>query len=216
MQTLTEQLIDLGLADDVITSDQLKRLYPESDQTRYGLVNRALKHGEIEQVKRGNYILTKKFRFAAPHPFALAQSYCVGSYVSFETALAFHGWIPERVFVTASVTPRRKKLEFDSVHLGQFTFHPLATQKGRHLELVERVVISKQTMLIAKPIRALSDLVCLRKEPWQGMEWLTEGMRIDEEELQLVTTSDLSILKQTYKHKRVLHFLNELKQALEL
>ena len=216
MQTLTEQLIDLGFADRVITSGMLECLYRESDQARYGLVNRALKNGEIQQVKRGNYILTKKFRFAPPHPFALAQSYCAGSYVSFETALGFHGWIPERVFVTACVTPRRKKLEFDSEHFGQFTFHPLATQKGRHLELVEREVISKQTMLIAKPIRALLDLVCFRKEPWQGMGWLTEGMRIDEEELQLVTSSDLDTLRQTYKHKRVLHFLDELQEALEL
>ena len=213
MQTLTEQLVNLGLSDDVITSGQLQRLYPKSDQARYGLVNRALKHGELEQVKRGAYILTKKFRFAPPHPFALAQTYCAGSYVSFETALAFHDWIPERVFVTASVTPRRKKLLFNNE---QFTFNPIATNKGRHLELVERVVISKQTMLIAKPIRALLDLVCFRKEPWQGVGWLTEGMRIDEEELQLVTSSELDTLKQTYKHKRVLHFLDELQRALEL
>jgi predicted transcriptional regulator of viral defense system len=216
MQTLTEQLIDIGLADEVITSEQLQRLYPERDKARYGLVNRALKHGELELVKRGTYILTKKFRFSPPHPFALAQSYCVGSYVSFETALAFHDWIPERVFVTACVTPRRKKLEFNSDQFGQFTFHSLATQKGRHLELVERIVISKQAMLVAKPIRALLDLVCIRKEPWQGLGWLTEGMRIDEDELQQVTTAELEILKKTYKHKRVLDFIDSLQQALQL
>ena len=216
MQTLTEQLIDIGLANQVITSDLLARFYPESDQARYGLVNRSLKHGELEQVKRGKYVLTKKFRFAPPHPFALAQTYCAGSYVSFETALAFHGWIPERVVTTACVTPKRKKRTFNSDHFGQFTFHPLATSQGRYLELVDRVVIDKQTMLIAKPIRALMDLVCLRKEAWQGIEWMTEGLPIEEEVLQQVTSSQLAILKQTYKNARVLAFLDELQKALQL
>jgi hypothetical protein len=71
-------------------------------------------------------------------------------------------------------------------------------------------------MLIAKPSRALMDLVCLRKTQWQGLEWLTEGMRIEEEDLETVTEEDIEILKLIYKQKRVQVFVKSLAGALEL
>jgi predicted transcriptional regulator of viral defense system len=40
------------------------------------------------------------------------------SYISFETALAYHGWIPERVFVTASVVPGRKSRRYENEKMG--------------------------------------------------------------------------------------------------
>ena len=89
---------------------------------RYALVNRALKDGSLVRLKRGTYLLGKSYRSDAIHPFAVAQALIPGSYVSFETALAHHGWIPEAVYATASVTPGRKTLEFDTPVMGRFTF----------------------------------------------------------------------------------------------
>jgi hypothetical protein len=135
-------------------------------------------------------------------------------YVSFETALAYHGWIPEAVRVTASVTPRRKSLSVDHPRFGAFTFSPLATQRGHFLELIERRQIAQQAMLLAEPIRALLDLVCLRKMKWQGMNWLLKGLRVDGELLRGTTPQQLGTLATVYKQERVKHFLRSMQQEL--
>ena len=216
MQTLTEQLIEDGLSDRVLTNTQLDRLIPGSSQRRHNLVNRAMKAGELIRLRRGLYMLPDKYRSQPSHPYVLAQRLAPGSYVSLETALAFHHWIPESVYSTASVVPGRKAKEFNYESLGRFTFHPLAIQAGYFLELVERVNLGEQPVLMARPVRALLDLVCLRKMEWQGLAWLVQGMRIDEDVLNQVTGAELRTLKQVYKHKRVKRFIAQLEIALGL
>lgn len=214
MQTLTRQIIDLGLSNRVLTDNQLARLLEGSQQRRYNLVNRALKAGELLRLRRGCYLLAPMWRDYPSHPFALAQAFVPGSYVSFETALSHHGWIPEAVYTTASVTPGRKSLVYEHPVFGSFSFHPLAIQAGYFLELVDREKIEEQTMLVAKPIRALMDLVCLRKVEWRGVGWLVEGLRIDAEHLHNVTSADIRTLDLVYKQKRVKSFLRSLAKEL--
>ena len=214
MQSLTERLIELELANRVLSDKQLARVVGGSPQRRYGLVNRAMKAGELLRLNRGSYLLAERFRDYPSHPFALAQAFVPGSYVSFETALAHHGWIPEAVYTTASVTPGRKSLDYEHPVFGSFSFHPLAIQAGYFLELVARVQITQQSLLVAEPFRALMDLVCLRKLEWQGMEWLTEGMRVDYEHLQNITSADIRTLERVYKQKRVKAFLASLARGL--
>jgi len=214
MQTLAQKLIDQGLENRVLNEKQLARILDGSQQRRYGLVNRALKAGELHRLSRGRYLLADRFRDYPGHPFALAQAFVPGSYVSFETALAHHGWIPEAVHTTSCVTLGRKTLIFDSGKFGQFTFHPIAVYTDRLLELVQRIQITHQTMLVADPLRALMDLVCLRKTQWQGLGWLIEGLRIDEEHLKLIRHSDISKLMLVYKQKRVNSFLKSLAKEL--
>lgn len=216
MNKLTIEITNAGYADRLLTDRQLARIVGGSPQRRYGLVNRALKANELIRLQRGLYMLAGRYRSHTCHPFHLAQNLVAGSYASFETALAFHGWIPEAVYVTASVVPGRKSRDYEHEQVGKFTFHPLSMHKGYYLELVERVQINKQTMLVAKPIRALMDLVCLRKMEWQGIDWIEKGLRIDQEYLESVTGAELKVLKRVYKHKKVQTFLNELELALEL
>lgn len=214
MQTLTKQLIDLKLFNRVLTDSLLARIIKGSKQRRYHLVNRAMKADELLRLRRGSYLLAEPFRDQPIHPFSLAQAFVPGSYVSFETALALHGWIPEAVYTTASVTPGRKSLEYEHAVFGHFSFHPLATQPGYFLELVERQQSKEQTMLVAKPVRALMDLICLKKAEWQGMDWLQESLRIDDEYLRQVTGADIRTLKLVYKHNRVIRFLDSLAREL--
>jgi len=214
MQTLTEKIIDLGLTNRVLTDTQLARLLEGSRQRRYNLVNRALKAGELLRLRRGCYLLAPKWRAHPAHPFALAQAIVPGSYVSFETALSHHGWIPEAVYTTASVTPGRKSLAYEHPTFGTFSYHPLAIQPGYFLELVERKKISEQAMLVAEPIRALLDLVCLRKAEWRGMGWLIDDLRIDAGYLRHVTSADIRTLGLVYKQARVKTFLKSLAREL--
>jgi predicted transcriptional regulator of viral defense system len=214
MQTLIREIIDNGLKNKVLSNTQLARLLEGSPQRRHNLVNRALKAGELVRLRRGSYVLDRQFRDYPGHPFALAQAFVQGSYVSFETALAHHGWIPEAVYAVASVTPGRKSAGYEHSQFGSFTFHPLAIQPGRFLEQVERRQMSHQTALIAKPARALMDLVCLRKVEWRGVNWLVEGLRIDHELLRSITSADIRTLIEVYKQKRVRDFLDSLAKEL--
>ena len=215
MKSLTEKIIESNQNNRVFSEAQLRRMLGGSNARRYGLVNRALKAGELHRVKRALYVLDNKYRDYPLHPFALSQMLEPGSYVSLETALAHHGWIPEAVYTTASILSGRKSKICNHEKLGSFTFHPLAIDKGYFLELVLREQVSQQAMLIAKPVRALMDLVCLRKREWQGMDWLTEGMRIDYEYLRTIKSADIRALKLVYKQKSVKNFLDKLSRELE-
>ncbi|MFH2124036.1 MAG: type IV toxin-antitoxin system AbiEi family antitoxin domain-containing protein [Pseudomonadota bacterium] len=216
MQTITEKLMYTELADRIITASQLDRLLGGSEQRRYGQVNRALKAGELLRLKRGLYVLPDQFRKVPLHPFAVAQALVPGSYVSFESALSFHGWIPEGVFTTTSVAPGRKTKTYEAAAGRLFTFHPLAVDKSCFLELVAREQVDAQTILLANPLRALMDLVCFRKVSWNGIEWLTEGLRIDPDFLASIKREDVRALAPVYLHKRVNVFLSSLKEELQL
>lgn len=215
MQTLTTEIVTRGFANRVLTDALFARLLDGSDQRRYHLASRATKAGELHRLKRGLYVLDNRLRRHPAHPYALAQALLPGSYVSFETALAHHGWIPEFVHVVASINPGTKSLSYANDLSGRLTFEPLATAPGHFLDLVERVQMDCQTMLIASPARALLDLVCQRKVEWQGMGWLTDGLRVDAELLNTITMTQLGTLALVYTQKRVRRFLHALTKELE-
>ena len=211
MQTITETIIEQGIADRFIKTFQLNHLLEGNPARRYGLVNRAIKRAEVIRIQRGLYMLADRFRSQPCHPFALAQALSPGSYISFETALAYHCWIPERVFTSASVIFGRKSRQYENETLGTYSFHPLAIQPGYFLELVNRYQINGQVMLIAEPCRAFMDIICQRKISWQGIGWLTEGLRIDPDMLNRITNNETNILELVYIHKRVKSFLTSLR-----
>ncbi len=214
MSTLATQVAESSLADRIFNEGQLGELLGGSDARRYALVHRAVKDGSLIRLKRATYILGKGNRSEAVHPFAVAQALLPGSYISFETALAYHGWIPEAVFTTASVSPGRKTITHDTPSFGQFSFHPLALRDYQFLTSVDREKFGKLTAFIAQPLRALMDLVALRKQHWSGLDWLTMGMRIDEDQLRSLKSKDFSALRSVYKHKAANEFLHSLEDAI--
>lgn len=216
MNTLISQVKSAGYADRVLSDQQIGRILGGSDDRRYGQVKRALQSGGLVRIKRGLYVLAERYREHPLHPFALAQVLVVGSYVSMETALAFHGWIPEAVYTTVSVTPGRKSQVIDHPNFGRFEFNPLALHKSGFLAGVQRHVISDQAMLVASPLRALMDLVAFRKQGWEGIAWLDNGMRISKAHLLHIRSKDFSALKGVYKHKVVNTFLSQLEQDVRI
>lgn len=214
MSSLADQIIAAGLADHIFSERQLGSLLGGSDARRYGLVNRALNDGSLLRLKRGTYALGRRHRGNTLHPFAVAQGLVPGSFVSFESALAHHGWIPEAVFMTSSVSPGRKTIRLETPDFGSFAFHPLAIAHYHFMVGVDRAPMGKLTAFIAQPLRALMDLVALRKEHWNGIEWLTDSMRIEEELLFALPQNEFDKLASVYKHKAVNAFLAALESAV--
>jgi len=216
MTPLATQIIDRGLKDRVLTERQLARLIRGSANSRYGLVNRALKAGDLLRVKRGLYVLANKLRGVPVHPFALAQQIMPGSYVTGETALSFHGWIPEAVRSVLSVTASGKSVTYEHETLGSFEFRRMTVRPGYFLEAVSREVLQGQVALVAEPMRALMDLVYLRKLHWQGLGFLLEGLRIDGESLWKTTYAEIVPMLGVYKGKREREFIEALMRELGL
>ena len=174
-----------------------------SAQRRYHLVNRALAAGEVVRLKRGCYVLHPSLSGIRVHGFVVAQHLQPGSFVSFETALAWHGWIPEAVYLVASVVPGRRKSAYSVPLWGEFHFVPLAQRLGYGLEGVHRHELSGGIGLVASPMRALLDLICWRKiQPRVVLNFL-EGLRLEPEWSLALQGHDLVRLRQVYQHRRM-------------
>ena len=62
--------------------------------------------------------------------------------------------------------------------------------------------------------RALMDLVALRRCAWQGLAWLSEGLRIDADALAGLSRQDFETLSGVYRHKAANAFLAALQDAV--
>lgn len=113
--------------------------------------------GRVTQLRRDVYVLGPTWRRVEPHPFVIANELQRPSYVSLQSALAYHGMIPEGVPVTTSVTSARPG-RFDT---------PLGRYDYRHLRpevffgYVRVPVFQHQHARVADPAKALLDLVYL-------------------------------------------------------
>jgi len=87
--------LQAGKADKADISRQLSRWTSE---------------GKLIQLRRGLYTLAGDHARCAPHRFLIANRLQAGSYVSLQSALAFHSLIPEHVPVVTSVTTARPRL----------------------------------------------------------------------------------------------------------
>jgi hypothetical protein len=215
METLTKAIMTAGWQERILTEAQLARLLEGSAQRRYNLVNRALHSGELLRLRRGCYRLAPALSGGLPHPFTIAQALRPGSYISLESALSFHGWIPEAVPSTLSILPGRRRDQVLVPGMGAFFFWPLALHRGYFLEGVARVVLAGQATLIAQPLRALLDRFCLLKQDWPGLTGLIKGLRIEPEKILALRPDELETLRPLYRHGRMKGVIDAMQQELD-
>lgn len=213
MLASTEKLLDLGMGDQIIKERDIACIFDGTPAKRYALVHKALNKQEILRLCRGNYVLGTKYRSKRLSQFFIANRMVTGGFISFETALAFHNWIPERVTVIMSVIPEGRTRRF-STGLGEFEYIKVPFKRYEFLSGVVRSEINGKPFLIATPLRALADYVYLRKINWTGLNFLLDGMRIEMESLASLTTHHFDAIMSVYASKRVLDFLQHLRHVL--
>ena len=118
-------------------------------------LSRWVKDGRLIQLRRGLYALASVWRKEEPHMYLVANRLQRGSYVSTQSALAFHGMIPEHVPVVTSLGPGRPETLRNS--LGSFQFHHLAPALLFGYSQIE--VAREQFAFVASPEKALLDLI---------------------------------------------------------
>jgi len=193
------------------SSQDLATLFPGSEDRRYGLVKRALASGEIVHIRRGLYCLAPKYQKKSVNLYALAQHAYGPSYVSLESALSWHGWIPEAVHAVTCASFKKSK-EF-TTPLGIFSYDRVP-QQVFYREVERLTDASGNVFLMAKPLKALADYVYVRKKDWTGIEPAVSSLRVEPEELEQVTGSTLEVLASNYSDSRVKRFLEGLRKDL--
>ncbi|PKQ28323.1 MAG: hypothetical protein CVT63_03375 [Candidatus Anoxymicrobium japonicum] len=135
-------------------------------------LSRLTASGRLIQLRRGLYALAPPCRKVKPHPFLVANHLVRGSYVSLQSALAYHGLIPEHVPVVTSVTTLRPGHR--ETPLGHFEYHHIKPEYFYGYDVID--VEEKQAALVANPEKALFDLVYL--QPGSDSREYLEGLRL--------------------------------------
>ncbi len=187
------------------------RILLKSPDGRYGLVKRAIAKGDIIRIRRGLYVLSKRHQRNGIDLFELAQTIYGPSYISLESALSYHGWIPEGVQTTTSVSQNRSR-EFRTP-LGVFSYSRMP--KFNYIG-AERISSGRSLFLMADPAKALVDMVFVLKKDWKGASPLLSSLRIESEDLKKINKETLNQLKNKILSQRVTRFIDGLMKDMDL
>ena len=153
------------------------------------------KEGVILSIKKGLYVVGPALNSERrPEPFLLANHILGPSYVSAETALSYHGLIPERVYEIASMTTQAPR-KFNTP-LGTFTYTRLPLPYYAFGIRSEKLA-DDQYAMVASPEKALCDKIIttsglLLRSRKAAKEFLLENMRMDEDVLRQLNTKEMT------------------------
>ena len=164
------------------------------------------KAGKLIQLRRGVYIFGSPYRKVEPHPFVLANALRRNSYVSVQSALAYHGLIPEHVPVVTSVTTARP--ERLNTPVGKFIFHHL--QPPLLFGYREIEVSRKQATMVATAEKALLDLVYLTP----GADQLSYLRQLRLQNTEFLDQQVLSNFASRFCKPKMLHARDNILQVL--
>ena len=211
MNRLTERFFQAS--SGIFTQPEVAVAVSGSAFSRHGLIKRALAGGEILNIRRGLYCLAPKYQRKPVSVYALAQRIYGPSYVSFETALSYHGWIPEAVYACTCASFGNAK-EFNT-QLGIFSYQRIP-QQTFYTDVERCVDPDGNVFFMASPVKALVDYVYVQRPAWTCINEAAASLRIEPDDLASTTSEQLDLLKANYSNRRVRQFLNSWKETLSL
>ncbi len=166
-----------SVIDMPVISDHLLKLHDTFDQSFKNQLSRWEKSGKIIRLKRGLYILDETERRQKVSRWTLSAEIYFPSYISLESALSFHGFIPDRISDITCITTR-KTASFNNI-FGKFTFRTIRPHVFRGFIRIKETWGG--TFLMAEPEKAIVDLLYLDKDRFRRnpKNVLMESYRID-------------------------------------
>lgn len=212
MKTMTE--IAFERADrGIFTRAEAVCWIDDSGARLNALLKRAVGHGEILRIVRGLYCLDKRFLRFPINPLELALRIHGPSYISMESGLAYHGWIPEAVYTITSVSAERSR-DFDTP-LGMFCF--MRIPQFQFYAGVTRIETGNGgSFLMAEPLKALADYVYVHHCQWDSVTPVLESLRVDEGSLKDLKSDSFDLLMNQYRAPAVRCFLAGMRKDLGL
>ncbi len=162
-----------------------------------------IQSGEVIRIRRGLYISGKSESYSLK---TLANMIYGPSYISYEYALSFYNFIPERVSIITSATYRKNKSRIFYTPVGNFHYRCVSAQAYAYE--VQLITENNHPFLIATREKALCDT--LSKFTFSNTNELTDflfnNMRIDEAELRHIDKNMISFLAPFYSTKTIQQF----------
>jgi predicted transcriptional regulator of viral defense system len=212
MNKLTKKLIEFS-PSGVFSGQDLATLLPGGDNKRQALIKRAIASGDLIHIRRGLYCLSPMYQKITQSPFAVAQHIYGPSYISLESALRWHGWIPEAVYSYTSVCLKSSK-DFDTP-LGLFSYRRVP----QNVFYAGVTLVADETdgvFLIATPLKALADYVYIHKYNWTGIRPVIKSLRVEMEDFECLSSEGFDEIMDNYNSRRVRHFFKGLRKDLDL
>lgn len=210
MNKLVELVIG-NIPRDIFTDLDLINLIGGSDDKRYGLVKRACASGGIVRIKKGLYCLPPRYQRHKLNLYQVAQYIYGPSYVSMESALSYHGWIPEAVHTLTSACVKKSR-DF-MTPLGAFRFKRVPS--AVFYSGVARITPeSGEAFFMATPLKALADYVYIHDENWEGLAPAIESLRVEPACLKELEQKEFDHLHKNYNSNRVKKFIKGLEKDL--
>lgn len=103
MSRLIDRILE-NAPRDYFSDTEIKIWFPGTTASRHNLISRAIASGAITKIRRGLYALHRRYQRYGVSLYELAPQIYGPSYLSFESALSYHGLIPEAVYTTCSAT----------------------------------------------------------------------------------------------------------------
>lgn len=191
--------IQNNLKMSLFTDDDLKLVFRDKQPSAiYNSLAYHLKKQNLQRYRRGLYSLSvNKNGKHAFSKFKLANKLVLHSFISLESALSHHGLIPEAVYETTSVCFSKNKIFNNSLGRFSFTYSPVEPfYLGVEMDEITHAKI-------ANPIRALFDLIYIRRRFYSNVKDLESDFRIDLQELKInlqkFEVSEILQLGELYK-----------------
>lgn len=181
-----------------ISGTDLSCFLNKSSNARQAIIKRAIKAGYLTPLRR-DLFLVKSLQKKLVNAFEIAMILHGPSYISFESALSYHGWIPEAVQTTTCATTKKSK-EFETpIGIFSYTHVPLKV----FALCVEQHFEKNMGFFIASPLKALADMIYIRNRDWSTINDLYEDLRIEPDKLQSIDKESFLNLIQHYPSTRV-------------
>ncbi len=171
------------------------------------LVSEWSKKEWLIELRRGMYLINEEHILKKVERFTLANLLYEPSYVSLESALSFHGMIPEGVPQIMSVGTRKTARFINA--LGTFSYSNI---KESLLWGYTKQKLGAGTALVATPEKAVLDLIYLRKGELKSSDEVIASLRLDN--LRALNAETLLSAAKRFRNVKVLKVGEELEHIL--
>ena len=186
-----------------LTTDYLLNLFKNYKAPRDKIKN-SVKSGDLIHIKNGLYILGDVYDRQISKEVVSGLIYGPSA-ISFEYAMAFHNLIPEKVTQITCICFKRNK--YFNTPIGRFSYKYISQSK--YSPGIQYHETPLGNFFIASPEKALCDTIYFNNliTSHNIHEYITEDLRIDQEELKKLNMALLVQLVTTYKRNRVISFM---------
>ena len=164
------------------------------------MFDEAIKNEWINNVYEDIYKLGVKYQTTIIAEEAIAQKIVPNSYVSLNHVLSVESWIPEAVYTTTSVT-YEEEMVIKTKRNGRYSYRKLYDKVN--MAGIYTVEDECGKYKVAKPLRALCDLIRLYNEKWNSVDEIHDTLRIDYSDFEDLTAADFDELQGTFNIENI-------------